>query len=157
MKQNPPEHSKEKGFHFEIIWKILGLFCKEERGNFLIFQASFGKDKITFIVKQNTPELKQREERIPLDNAWKILVYLLALPMLKATLSPKAEGHQVFLKPSKPCHVGINWIAPPEYSQMSTHVQGFQSFNIFVFIASFSNCKIGHQQHKESISQLHSV
>ena len=29
-------------------------------------------------------------------------------------------------KPSKPCHVGIYGIAFAEYSQMSTHVPGFQ-------------------------------
>ena len=31
-------------------------------------------------------------------------------------------------KDSKPCHVGIHWIALAEYSGMSTHVLGFQSF-----------------------------
>ena len=31
------------------------------------------------------------------------------------------------LKPSKPGHVGIHWKALTEYSQMSTHVPGFQS------------------------------
>ena len=30
---------------------------------------------------------------------------------------------------SKPCHVDIHWIALAEYSQMSTHVLGFQSFS----------------------------
>ena len=35
---------------------------------------------------------------------------------------------QRFLKPSKPCHVGIHCIALAEYSQMSTHVPGFQPF-----------------------------
>ena len=35
---------------------------------------------------------------------------------------------QRFLKPSNPCHVGIHWIVHAEYSQMSTHKPGFQSF-----------------------------
>ena len=35
-------------------------------------------------------------------------------------------------KPSKPYHVGIHWIAPIEYSQVSTHVPGFQSFSRFL-------------------------
>ena len=43
-------------------------------------------------------------------------------------LSSKAQGCKDFWKPSKPCHVGIPWIALAEYSQMSTHMPGFQSF-----------------------------
>ena len=35
---------------------------------------------------------------------------------------------QRFLKTSKPCHVGIHGKALAEYSHMSTHVAGFQSF-----------------------------
>ena len=31
---------------------------------------------------------------------------------------------QKFWKPSKPCHVGIHWIALAEYSQMSAHGPG---------------------------------
>ena len=38
----------------------------------------------------------------------------------------KAQGCRDFCKPSKPSHVGIHWIALTEYSQMSTHVPGFQ-------------------------------
>ena len=34
---------------------------------------------------------------------------------------------QRFWKTSKPCHVGIHWIALAEYSQMSSHMPGFQS------------------------------
>ena len=49
-------------------------------------------------------------------------------------LSSKAQGRKDFWKPSKPCHVGIHWIALAEYSQMSTHVPGFQSFFIFFCI-----------------------
>ena len=50
----------------------------------------------------------------------------LSLPMLRL-LSSEAQGCKDFLKPSKPCHVGIHWIALDEYSQMSTHLPGFQS------------------------------
>ena len=39
-----------------------------------------------------------------------------------------AQGHKYFRKPSKPCHVGIYWIPLTEYSRVSTHVAGFQSF-----------------------------
>ena len=35
----------------------------------------------------------------------------------------------VFGTPFKPCHVGIHSTAQSEYSQMSTHVPGFQSFS----------------------------
>ena len=40
-----------------------------------------------------------------------------------------------FFKLFKPCHVSIHWIALTEYSQMSAHVPGFQSF--FSCFASF--------------------
>ena len=43
----------------------------------------------------------------------------LTLPMLRLLLS-KGKGCRDFLKPSKPCHVGIHWIALAENSQMST-------------------------------------
>ena len=51
-----------------------------------------------------------------------------------------------FWKPSKPCHVDIHWKALTEYSQMSIHMLGFQSF--FFFVASFCTDHINHQQHK---------
>ena len=41
-------------------------------------------------------------------------------------LSSEAQGCKDFS--SKPCHTGIHWIALAEYSQMSTHMPGFQSF-----------------------------
>ena len=44
------------------------------------------------------------------------------------------------------CHVGIHWIAFADYSQISTHVPGFQS--IFRFFASFCIGLVRHQQHK---------
>ena len=51
--------------------------------------------------------------------------------MLRLLLS-KAPKYKDFWKTSKPCHVGIHWIALTEYSEMSTHVQGFQSiFSVF--------------------------
>ena len=54
---------------------------------------------------------------------------------------------QSFLKSnSKPSHVGINWIALAEYSQMSTYVPGFHSF--VRFFASFCIGQISHQQDK---------
>ena len=46
-------------------------------------------------------------------------------PMLRVpVISSKAHR----LKASKPCHIVIHWVALTEYSQMSTHVRGFQSF-----------------------------
>ena len=52
-----------------------------------------------------------------------------------ATFIQSTRTQFLFKKSSKPCHVGIHWIALAEYSQMSTHVPGFQSF--FRFFASF--------------------
>ena len=49
---------------------------------------------------------------------------VLTLPMLRL-LSSEAQGRKDFRKLSKPCHVGIHWIALAEYSQMSTHTPGF--------------------------------
>ena len=69
----------------------------------------------------------------------------LTLSMLRI-LSYKAQGWKVFWKPSRSCHVGIHWKAFTEYSHMSTHVAGFQSF--FRIFASFCIGQIGHQQHK---------
>ena len=62
------------------------------------------------------------EHRCPLN---------LTFPMLRL-LSSKPQGGKEFLKSSKPCHVGIHWIALAEYSQMSTHVPGFQLFFHFL-------------------------
>ena len=45
----------------------------------------------------------------------------------------QSTGMQRFFKPSRPFHVCIHWIAlAAEYSQMSTHVPGFQSFFRFL-------------------------
>ena len=70
---------------------------------------------------------------------------MVSLPMLGLPLS-KAQGHKDFLKQSKPCHVGTHCISLTEFSQMSTHVPGFQP--LFSFFESFCIGKISHQQHK---------
>ena len=57
----------------------------------------------------------------------------LTLSMLRL-LSSKSQRRKDFEKPSKPCPVGIHWIAIAEYSQMSTHKPGFQSFFRFFCI-----------------------
>ena len=53
---------------------------------------------------------------------------------------------KIFERPSKPCHVGIHWIALTEYSKMSTVVPGFQSFFSFFFshfvLAKFTSSSI---------------
>ena len=69
---------------------------------------------------------------------WQQIISLVNLPMLRLLLS-KAQGCNDFWKPSKPCHIGIHWVAPAEYSQMSTHVPGCQSF--FSFLHSFVMAK----------------
>ena len=51
----------------------------------------------------------------------------LTLQMLRL-LSSKEQENKDFSKSSKPCHVGIHCEALAEYSQMSTHLPGFQSF-----------------------------
>ena len=61
----------------------------------------------------------------------RFILVSLALPMLRL-LSSNAQGCKYFWKPSKPCHVGVHWIALTEYSQMSTYMLGFQwLFRIF--------------------------
>ena len=72
-------------------------------------------------------------------------MWLLSLPMLKL-YSSKEQGPKEFWKPSKPCHVGIHQIALTEFSQMSTHMPGFQSF--LRFLTSFCIGQINLQQHK---------
>ena len=46
----------------------------------------------------------------------------------KTIFSKSKTMQRFFWTPSKPCHVGIHWIAIAEYSQMSTHMPWFQSF-----------------------------
>ena len=60
-------------------------------------------------------------------------------PMLRLH-SSEAQGCKDFCKPSKPCHVGIHWIALTEYSQMSTPMPRFESF--FSVFASFCNWQL---------------
>ena len=68
-----------------------------------------------------------------------VWVFSLTLPMLRLFLS-KAQRCKYFWKPSKPCHVGTRWKALAEYSQISTHLPGFQSF--FSFLHHFVSTKI---------------
>ena len=63
----------------------------------------------------------------------------LTLPMPRLLSDAK-----IFEKSSKPCHVGIHWIALVEYSQMSTHIPGFQSLSRF--FTSFCIGQISPQQ-----------
>ena len=66
-------------------------------------------------------------------------------------LSSKAQGCKYIWKPSKPCHVGIHWIDLAKYSQMSTHMPGFQWFlRIFVLFCISQMC---HQQHTARVKQ----
>ena len=62
--------------------------------------------------------------------------------MLSLILSKEKES-KIFWKPSKPGHVGINWIALTEYAQMSTYVPGFHHF--LVFCVLFCIGQISHQ------------
>ena len=75
----------------------------------------------------------------------KTLSKYLTLLMLSLLLS-KAQECKNLRKTSKPCHIGIHLKALAEYSQLSTHVPGFQSF--IKFFASFYIMQISHQQHK---------
>ena len=62
----------------------------------------------------------------------------LALPILDVIVrSSKAHEHKDFWKTSKPCCVGIHWIALADYSQMSTHKCAWVSV-ISCFLHHFS-------------------
>ena len=69
----------------------------------------------------------------------------LTVPMLRL-LSSKSRRCKNYWKTSKLCHVGIHWKALAEFSLMSTHLPGFQSF--FRIFASFCIGQSSHQQHK---------
>ena len=71
---------------------------------------------------------------------------MLTLPML-TLLSSKAQECKILEKPLKPCRLGIHYEALAEYSQMSTHLPGFQYF-FGVFFAYFCIGQISPQQHK---------
>ena len=68
------------------------------------------------------------------------LTFAAGFAEVKQVESPKALKLEVHKVPEKverpkPCHVGIHWIALVEYSQMSTHVPGFQSsFCVFCIL-----------------------
>ena len=52
-------------------------------------------------------------------------------PMLRL-LTSKADRRKDLRKPSKPCHIGIQWRTLTEYSQMSISMcQGFSHFSGF--------------------------
>ena len=57
--------------------------------------------------------------------------------------------HIFWKKSYKTCNVGIHWIALTEYSQMSTHLPGFQSyfrFHDFVLAKlATSNIMVNHK------------
>ena len=59
-------------------------------------------------------------------------LWVLTLPMLRL-LMYKAQGRKYIWKSSKPSPVDIHWIALAEYSHISAHVPGFQSFS-FIFL-----------------------
>ena len=59
------------------------------------------------------------------DNTPLKLVYPLTLPMLRL-LSSKAQECKILEIPLKPCRLGIHLKALAKYSQMSTHLPGFQ-------------------------------
>ena len=54
----------------------------------------------------------------------------------------KAQGRKDYWKASKPCHVGIHWKGLAEYSQMSTHLSGFQSFLYHFKLAKLATSSI---------------
>ena len=55
-------------------------------------------------------------------------------------LSFETQKRKDFKKISKLCRIGIHWIALAEFSQMSTHKPGFQSF--FRFLHHFVLAKL---------------
>ena len=73
-------------------------------------------------------------------------------------LSSKAQGCKVFQKPSKPCHVGINWIALSLslsiLSDECPYMPGFQSifrfFHCFVLAKLASSSILGLRVHLET-------
>ena len=65
--------------------------------------------------------------------AGKLMVWHVVSPSnAEATFIQQTSTQSFFWKPSKPYHVGIHWMALTEYSQMSTHVPGFQSYSRFL-------------------------
>ena len=61
------------------------------------------------------------------------LIYIVPVnPSNAETTFVQTQGCKDFLKQSKPCHVGTHSIALTEYSQISTHMPGFQSLSGFL-------------------------
>ena len=58
-------------------------------------------------------------------SSWHCCACTITLPMLRL-LSSEAHGRKILQKPSKSCHVGINWKALAECFQMSTHLPWFR-------------------------------
>ena len=79
----------------------------------------------------------------------------LTLPMLWL-LSSKLQGCKDFWKSSKPCHVGIHWIALNEYPRMRTHVPGFQSFSEFFHHLGLAKLATSSIRVKLKLTHLHS-
>ena len=71
----------------------------------------------------------------------------MTLSMLRLHSKHKAQGRRIFEKTSKPWRVGITWIALEKYSQMSTHLPGFQSLIIRFFVL-FCIEQFNHHKHK---------
>ena len=64
-----------------------------------------------------------------------VLVIVLNPSNAEATFIQSTRMQRFFGKPPKPCHIGICCKALAEYSQMGTHVPGFQSFfSVFCII-----------------------
>ena len=63
------------------------------------------------------------------------IVFVINPSNAEATFVQSTRMQRFLKKTSKPRHVGIHWIVLIEYSQMSTHVPGFQSF--FTFLHNF--------------------
>ena len=55
-------------------------------------------------------------------------------PSNAETISSKAQECKILEKPLKPCRLGIHLRALAEYSQMSTHLPGFQYFFFFLHL-----------------------
>ena len=82
---------------------------------------------------------------------WHCSQLYLTLLLLRLLL-PKPQGCSYFWKSSKPCHVGIRWIALAEFSHMSTHVPGFPS--VFRFLHCFVLAKLAISSTRVALSNL---
>ena len=86
-------------------------------------------DAYTFSLRPSTSEMADRPLASETYSRYmckekESVVTCLPLQMLRL-LAFKAQGRKDLRKPAKPCHVGNNWEALAEYSQMITHVPGF--------------------------------